>query len=190
MDNSRQILRGYFMAILPFCDREKVLSLFADCGYQDLQSVTAADCMTAYDECGQMFSIPFGKIAAQALESSQMEAYKRANGIDDEALNKATDGEDATKSDNQTKAETGLKYLGAITDILKTGSDYYKTYKNGGVTDAVESGSAASSSSSNNNNSGSSDASQTANNAWVKYAIIGGVALVVVVLVVVLVRKK
>lgn len=75
--NTQSMLLAYFTTILPFCNAQKVLGLFASLGYQ-VKEVTPQLCLEAYNEYGKEFQIPFGKIAFVAQNSPKYEAYLKA----------------------------------------------------------------------------------------------------------------
>ncbi len=186
MENNRQLLRAYFMAILPFCDRDELQSLFADCGYKDITVITAADCVQAYDECGKMFYMPFGRIALRAYESPQMEAYKRSIGINDddeeEVINKATSGKTSTLTD-QEKQQYALGWGKIASEVLVSGFNVFGKWNDSTANQQVVT---PNPSTNTGNNGGNSSASPS----WLMPVLIGGGALVAIVLILVVARRK
>lgn len=70
-----ELLYNYFTVILPFCNQQKVKNLLIELGYTVEDEPTEEMCMTAIKECDTDFTIPFGKIAQEAMDSTAYSAF-------------------------------------------------------------------------------------------------------------------
>lgn len=73
---NKATVKAYFDIAIRFIAAKELGALFASLGYD--QVVTADLCITALNENGKDFSIPFGKLAKDALLRPDAKAYIRA----------------------------------------------------------------------------------------------------------------
>ena len=118
---------NYFTIILRFANKNKVKSLFAKLGY-DIDEPTPELCVQAYNEYGVTFTKPFGKIAAQAIDSPKYTAYMKAL-----ASGKPEYDAKITKANglsSEQSVELAGTILSSITSWIESGKDMADTIVN------------------------------------------------------------
>ena len=123
----KQVLISYYAAVLPFCQKQKVVELLANLGIATTEP-TIADCLLATEEFGVNFTQPFGAIAHVAINSPRYEANVKAlkqHNLTNNMINKATDENGNNKLTNDQKVELADSIIGGITDLFKYGSDIF-----------------------------------------------------------------
>lgn len=120
--SSLTILRNYFTAVIPYCDKQKGLNLLHSLGY-NCKELNAETCLKATVEYRDQFLKPFQKIADAAVNSPKFQAHKKLAGGETVQLDKATkDGSMSSKDQTQ-----------AAYDFIKLFSDTINGYLNQGA---------------------------------------------------------